>query len=175
MSRTASTAATCDSDCLPVPAIAMTRASGRASQSVATPDVPPVRRLPNAKASITAASCPSAAFHKSSSGQVPPCVCAQVLVPTKSPTRAPKACRLLLSNCSMVLAMLAALASACSRKPRSSAGMACSRVSNCVTWDSLIQRGGDIFFPIGTGSAPGCRPQSRPPRWREPGGAAGAC
>src|SRR6266852_612907 len=70
MGRTASIVPTCASACFPVPMMAITLASFLAIQSAATPEMPPVRRLPRAKASITATREPSSALHRSSSVQV---------------------------------------------------------------------------------------------------------
>src|SRR6267142_1800559 len=117
----------------------MTLASFLAIQSAATPEMPPVRRLPRAKASITATSEPSSALPRSSSGQVPPCVCVQVLVPTSCPSFAPIACRLFFPYCSSVLVMFCASPRASSRSADSSAAMASLRSISWTTSASVIQ------------------------------------
>jgi hypothetical protein len=61
--RTAFTAATCVTDCMPVPISAMSSASLRASQRVPTPVIAAVRSWPSAAASITAATLPSPALN----------------------------------------------------------------------------------------------------------------
>src|SRR5215467_14630068 len=117
----------------------MTFASLLAIQSAATPEMPPVRRLPRAKASITATSDPSSALHSRSSGQVPPCVCVHVLVPTSLPTFAPIACRLFLPYWSSVLVMFCASPRASSRSADSSAAIASFRSISWTTSASVIQ------------------------------------
>jgi hypothetical protein len=63
-------------------------------RAVATPEIPPVRIWPSAKASMIASSRPVSLFHKLTRGVAPPAVCAQVLVPTMfaPSTTAPIAC-----------------------------------------------------------------------------------
>src|SRR5882672_3435584 len=130
---------TCASACFPVPTIAITLASFLAIQSAATPEMPPVRRLPSAKASITATSDPSSALHRRSSGQVPPCVWVQVLVPTSVPSFAPIACRLFFPYWSSVLVMFWASPRASSCSAASSAAMASLRSISWTTSASVIQ------------------------------------
>src|SRR5499427_2334628 len=137
--RTASIVPTWASACLPVPASAMTFASLVAIQSAATPEIPPVRRLPSAKASITAASDPSSALHRRSSGQVPPWVWVHVFVPTRLPSFAPIACRLFLPYCSSVFVMFCASPRASSLRAPSSAAMASFRSRSWTTSASVIQ------------------------------------
>src|SRR5499427_8806224 len=117
----------------------MTFASFLAIQSAATPEMPPVRRLPRAKASITATSDPSSALHSRSSGQVPPCVCVHVLVPTSLPSFAPIACRLFLPYWSSVFVMFCASPRASSRSAASRAAMASLRSMSWTTSASVLQ------------------------------------
>src|SRR3989442_3855904 len=137
--RTASIVPTCAKACFPVPTMAITPASGLAIQSAATPDIPPVRRLPSAKASITATSDPSSALQRSRSGQVPPCVCVQVLVPTSWSSLPPIACRLFLPYCSSVFVMFCASPRASARSAASRAAIASLRSISPTTSASVIQ------------------------------------
>src|SRR5256712_928068 len=137
--RTASIVPTCASACLPVPTMAITRASCLAIQSAATPEMPPVRRLPRAKASITATSDPSSALQRSRSGQVPPWVCVQVLVPTSWSSLPPIACRLFFPYCSRVFVMFCASPRASARSAASRAAIASLRSISWTTSASAIQ------------------------------------
>src|SRR5712664_2656301 len=153
--RTASTAPTWASACFPLPTTAKLRASREAIQSVASPEMPPVRRLPSAKASITATREPLPASQSSSKGQVPPSVCAQVFVPTSSPSLPPIACRLDLPYCSSVLVMLTAAPPASSRRALSSAPIASRRSSSSTTSCSVSQIGmAQIVLLAGNGFLP---------------------
>src|SRR6516225_5728762 len=125
----------------------MTLASFLAIQSAATPEIPPVRRLPSAKASITAASDPSSALHRSSSGQVPPCVCVQVFVPTRLPSFAPIACRLFLPYWSSVFVMFCASPRASSLSATSRAAMASFKSISWTTSASVIQIASAMSHP----------------------------
>src|SRR5882672_966009 len=139
MGRTASIAPSWASACLPVPTIAITLASCLAIQSEATPEMPPVRKLPSANASITATRDPSSALQSSSSGQVPPCVCVHVLVPTRFPSLPPIACRLFFPYCSRVFVMLCASPRASSRSAASRATIASFKSISWTTSASVIQ------------------------------------
>src|SRR6267378_5175320 len=139
MGRTASIAPSWASACLPVPMIAITLASCLAIQSEATPEMPPVRKLPSANASITATRDPSSALQSSSSGQVPPCVCVQVLVPTRFPSLPPIACRLFFPYCSKVFVMFCASPRASSRSAASRATIASFKSISWTTSASVIQ------------------------------------
>src|SRR2546427_1197564 len=139
MGRTASIAPTWASACLPVPTISITLASCLAIQSEATPEMPPVRKLPSANASITATRDPSSALQSSSSGQVPPCVCVHVLVPTRFPSLPPIACRLFFPYCSRVFVMFCASPLASSRSAASRATIASFKSINWTTSASVIQ------------------------------------
>src|SRR5713226_1243734 len=119
--------------------MAITQASRLAIQSAATPEMPPVRRLPSAKASITATSDPSSALQRSRSGQVPPCVCVQVLVPTSWSSLPPIACRLFLPYCSSVFVMFWASPRASARRAASRAANASLRSISPTTSASVIQ------------------------------------
>src|SRR5919202_4780590 len=142
--RTASTAATCATACLPVPRTAKSSASGAASQRVATPEAPPVRICPRAKASMTALSEPFSESNRMSSGHAPPSVCAQVFVPTKPSCGkvAPMACRVEPPpHAAWVLTMFCASPRASKSSPFSSASMASPMSMRATTSCSLIQIG----------------------------------